>query len=900
MTKSPKTVRLQDYAPYPFDVPETRLDFDIRDGETIVACDLSVRRRGPGALVLNGRELPLDGVWLDGRRLGGNEYALDAETLTVFDVPDAARLRTVTRIAPERNTALSGLYRSGGMYCTQCEPEGFRNIAYYPDRPDVLARFTTRVSADAARFPVLLANGNRVAEETQDGRRTVTWRDPFPKPSYLFALVAGDLAVRDDSFVTRSGRRVSLRIFSEPHNIDQCDHAMESLKRAMRWDEERFGREYDLDVFMIVAVEDFNFGAMENKGLNIFNTSCVLASPDTATDANHQRVEAVVGHEYFHNWSGNRVTCRDWFQLSLKEGFTVYRDSRFSADMNAPTVKRVMDVDLLRAVQFAEDAGPLAHPVRPQSYQEINNFYTCTVYEKGAEVVGMLATILGRAGFRRGTDLYFDRHDGQAVTTEDFIRALEDANGVSLPQFRRWYEQAGTPQLDVEERREGDALTLDITQSCPPTPGQPEKQPFHIPVAFGLLAADGAELLGADAGDGGATLASAAKVENPDADGTLVAHLTEGRTALRFTGVPAGAEVSFLRGFSAPVRVRYPRQPAALRQLALKDSDGFARWDAAQQLVAEAVLANARRDDAAERLEDEVATLFRALADSASTAAEDGEAKALLALLLTLPDETVLLDRAPGTDILAIAQARDALTSRLAQEVDWLALAAANETPGPYQAAPAAIARRRLRQCATSYALRHLDQRDPAQAEQLLAAALTTADNLTDRLAALTGLLSLRSLAEEVRARHVAAFYERWSSQALVVNAWFAVQARCPRPGGLARVEALQRHPAFELRNPDKVRSLMLTFAARNLANFHVAGGAGYRWFADQVLTLDPVNPQVASQLAKALTGWPRFDAQRGRLMCAALRRIGQAPELSSGVREVVAKGLVDATDDAD
>ena len=894
MAKSPKTVRLQDYQPYPFSVDETRLAFDIRDGETAVECELTVRRRGEGALVLNGNALPLDGVWLDGRRLGGNEYALDAETLTVFDVPDGARLRTATRIAPERNTALNGLYRSAGMYCTQCEPEGFRNIAFYPDRPDVLARFTTSISADAARFPVLLANGNKVDEAARDGRRTVVWRDPFPKPSYLFALVAGDLAVREDSFVTRSGRRVQLRIFSEPRNIGQCGHAMAALKRAMRWDERRFGREYDLDIFMIVAVEDFNFGAMENKGLNIFNTSCVLASPDTATDANYQRVEGVVAHEYFHNWSGNRVTCRDWFQLSLKEGFTVYRDAQFSAEMNAPTVKRVTDVDLLRAGQFTEDAGPLAHPVRPDSYQEISNFYTSTVYEKGAEVVGMLATILGRDGFRQGTDLYFDRHDGQAVTTGDFLRALEDANGVSLPQFRRWYEQAGTPELSVAERRQGDALTLVVDQSCPPSPGQPEKQPFHIPLAFGLLDADGAELLGAAGAAAGAAAAleSAAVVENPNADGTLVAHLTENRTELRFSRVPAGAQVSFLRGFSAPVRVRYPRRPAVLRQLALKDSDGFARWDAAGQLVAEAVLASVRRDDAAPGLEDEVATLFRALADGAGTAAEDGEAKAILALLLTLPEESVLLDRAPGTDILAIHEAREALAARLAREVDWLALAAANETPGPYQATPAAIARRQLRHRALAYALRRLDERDPAAAEQLLAAALAAADNLTDRLAALTGLLSLRSLDEERRARHVAAFYERWAAEPLVVNAWFAAQSRCPRPGGLARVQALQRHPAFQIKNPDKVRALVLTFAARNPANFHVAGGAGYRWLAARVVALDAVNPQIASQLAKALTVWPRFDAERGRLMCAALRRVREAPELSGDVREVVDKGL--------
>ena len=887
------TVWLRDYEPYPFKIDETRLAFDLRDGETTVECELVARRLREGPLVLQGECLRLDSVAVDGRALGGNEYAVDDQSLTVFDVPDVCRVRTVARIEPERNTALLGLYRSGGMYCTQCEAEGFRRIAYHPDRPDVLSRFTTTITADADRFPTLLSNGNRVAERERDGRRTVTWEDPFPKPSYLFALVAGDLALLEDAFVTMSGRRVALRVYSEPHNIGQCGYAMDALKRSMRWDEERFGREYDLDAFMIVAVEDFNMGAMENKGLNIFNTSCVLATPDTATDANYRHVERVVAHEYFHNWSGNRVTCRDWFQLSLKEGFTVYRDAEFSADMNSRTVKRVQDVDQLRAVQFAEDAGPLAHPVRPSSYQEISNFYTPTVYEKGAEVVRMLATIVGRRGFRAGTDLYFDRHDGEAVTTDHFVCALEDAAGTRLPQFRRWYEQAGTPLLAVDERRSGDELELTIAQSCEPSPGQSSKTPFHVPVALGLLGADGGELLGAARGAGVAVECDA-KVEYPNDDGTLVVHLVKEAARLRFTGVPRGAQVSFLRGFSAPVRVRYPRQPTVLRQLAVVDPDGFARWDAAQELIAEALLAAARDGADAAALEDEAVALVRQLAASAHEAADDGEEKALLALLLTLPFVPALLDRAPGTDILAISGAWDALADRLAASVDWLALVDANATPGPYQPKPQAMARRQLRHRALWYALRHLDRHDPSAAQRLLAATLAEADNLTDRLVALQGLLGLKSLDEGARGQHVAAFFERWSGEALVVDAWFAAQARSPLPGGLARVMALEEHPGFEVKNPNKVRALLLTFAVHNVRNFHAAGGAGYRWLAERARALDGANPQMASRLAKVLTSWPRFDRERGRLMRDALSHIGERAR-SSDVREVVDKGLAAA-----
>ena len=886
MSETPKTIRRTDYRPYPFDVAETLLHFDIHDGETTVDCELAVARRdgAGGDLVLNGVDVELLRLAVDGRELGGNEYVVEGETLTIFDVPDRCRIQAVTKIVPEANTALEGLYKSGAMYCTQCEAEGFRKIAYYPDRPDVLTRFTTTVTADAARYPVLLSNGNLAADATADGRRTVTWHDPHPKPSYLFALVAGDLAVLEDEFVTASGRFVALRIYSEPHNIGQCGYAMGALKRAMRWDEERFGREYDLDVFMIVAVEDFNMGAMENKGLNIFNTSCVLASADTATDAAHQRVEAVVAHEYFHNWSGNRVTCRDWFQLSLKEGFTVYRDAEFSSDTNSRTIKRIEDVEFLRTVQFVEDGGPLAHPVRPDSYVEISNFYTTTVYEKGAEVVRMLDTILGRDRFRSGTDTYFARHDGEAVTIEDFIVALEDANHLALPMFRRWYEQAGTPLLTVTETRTGDVLELVVEQSAAPSPGQPDKTPFHVPLALGLVAPGGGDMLGAAGAEAGASVAVTADVDvdNPNADGTLIAHLKGPTARFRFSGVPAEAEVSFLRGFSAPVRVDYPRAQASYRRLAAHDPDGFARWDAVQALVSTSLASGGDTG--------QVVALVRELVEQALEAPDDGEAKALFAAMLTLPRESALLDLSPQADILAITAAWDDLADQLAGAVDWMALVRANDSAGAYRPAARDIARRSLKLRALWYAVRDLDRRDPQGAHELLARLLRDADNLTERLAALQGIIGLAGLGDDAKAGYLDAFYGRWSSEALVVDAWFSAQARNPLPAGLARVRGLERHPAFEIANPNKVRALITAYAT-NVRNFHSADGASYRWLAEQVLAINARNPQVASMLAKKLTDWPRFDPERGERMRGALASLS-LEALSKDVREVVDKGL--------
>ncbi len=886
---TPKTRHRLDYEPYPFDVPETRLHFDIRPGETTVTSELElVRRSGEGGdLVLNGADLELLSLRLDGRDLGGNECRIEGETLTLFDVPERCTLAVVTRIRPEANTALEGLYRSRSMYCTQCEAEGFRKITWYPDRPDVLSRYTTTIEADAETCPILLAGGNLLDESTAGGRRKVTWRDPFPKPSYLFALVAGDLALLDDEFVTASGRRVALRIYSEPHNIGQCGYAMAALKRAMRWDEERFGREYDLDNFMVVAVEDFNMGAMENKGLNIFNTSCVLASPDTATDAAYQRVEAVVAHEYFHNWSGNRVTCRDWFQLSLKEGFTVFRDQEFSSDMNSRSVKRVEDVKFLRDVQFAEDAGPLAHAVRPESYVEISNFYTTTVYEKGAEVVRMLATLLGEARFRTACDLYFERHDGHAVTIEDFVAAMEEVSGHDLSQFRRWYAQAGTPVLEVKETRRGDRIELAIEQTCPATPEQAEKTPFHIPVALGVVAGGG-DRIGSSA-EARATIQADAEVEEA-ALGVMV-HMRGERLDLAFDNAGADAQVSFLRGFSAPVKVRYPRSRAVLAELAATDSDGFARWDAAQDLLVECLLGS-EGDDGLVGV-DVVKGLFERLWQQAMEAPDDGEAKALLAATMTLPQVGYLLETSPGRDILALADVRDAFLDAIADHLDWQVLAAEQESGESYRPDPVSIARRQLKATALGYAVRRLDRTDPRRAQGMLGEVLDRADNLTDRLIGLQGLLGLESMPEADKKRRIDAFHEAWSSEALVLDAWFASQAGSNVWGTLPRIRTLAGHASFDIANPNKMRALHLRFAVGNVRGFHAADGSSYQWLAQTVADLDPANPQVAARMARALASWRRHSPARARLMQQALSSI-RRPGLSKDVSEVIDKALAE------
>ena len=892
----PRAIRRVDYAAPAFLIDRTDLRVELAPGTTTVTAKLAVRRNPDGAggpLVLDGQELELESVAVDGEALSANGYAVDEESLTIHEVPDAFELEVVTHTHPEQNTALEGLYRSGGMYCTQCEAEGFRRITYYLDRPDVMARFTTTIVGDPIELPIMLSNGNEVGrEELPDGRVAVTWEDPFPKPAYLYALVAGKLEHIEDRFTTMSGREVVLRIYTEPHNVDKVDYAMDALKRSMRWDEEVYGREYDLDIFMIVAVDDFNMGAMENKGLNVFNTSCVLATPETTTDAGFQRVEAVVAHEYFHNWSGNRVTCRDWFQLSLKEGFTVLRDSQFSADMNSPTIKRIEDVNFLRTMQFAEDAGPMAHPIRPDSFIEISNFYTLTIYEKGAEVVRMIRTLLGPERFRAGTDLYFDRHDGQAVTCDDFVQAMEDASGVDLGQFRNWYAQAGTPRLDVVAAYDADAATysLTVSQSCPATPGQSEKAPFHIPLALGLLDGDGNEMLGrageangyAVALDGGHT------VENPEGDGTLVVHLRDAVSTLHFTGVSVAPALSLLRGFSAPVRVEMQRPLEELAFLVAHDSDGFARWDAAQDFYSRVLLAQVADTDG-ETPELVFATVGKLL-EAALVAPDDGEGRAMLAAMLALPAEDYLGQQMSVVDVDGLHAAREGLRDEIAGRFasEWRAVYDSCRSDGPYVPDATGFARRSLGNLALSYLMRSNAEQGAALAREQYA----QADNMTDRLAALRTVVW--NLPAEAAGDLLADFYGRYEKEALVVDQWFATQALAPDVETLAHVRSLEDHPAFDARNPNKVRALVGAFCNQNTVRFHAADGSGYGYLADWVLRLNATNPQIAARLLTPLTRWRRFDTGRQALMRQALERIREESELSKDVYEVVEKSLAD------
>ena len=882
---APKTIHLRDYTPPSWRTESAHLEFDIGDGATEVRSRLHVRCEAGTApntpLLLDGEHLELLSVAVNGRQLTGNEFRITDHSLELFGLPEQCEIAIATRIEPERNTALEGLYKSGSMYCTQCEAQGFRRITYYQDRPDVLAKFTTTVIADARRYPVLLSNGNLIEEREADGRRRATWRDPFPKPSYLFALVAGDLALRTDTFTTASGREVELRIYSEPHNIGQCEFAVGALKRAMRWDEVRFGREYDLDIYMIVAVEDFNMGAMENKGLNIFNTVCVLASPHTAVDATYQRVEAIIAHEYFHNWSGNRVTCRDWFQLSLKEGFTVFRDAEFTADTHSRTVKRIEDVADLRSRQFAEDSGPMAHPVRPDSYMEISNFYTATVYEKGAEVVGMMRTLVGDEGFRAGTDMYFDQHDGRAVTTEDFVVAMEDANGIDLEQFRHWYTQAGTPKLDVATAWNDAAgeLTVMIAQSCPATPGQPDKAPLHMPVVIGLVGADGAEGI-----DGRLRVDGSAQCERRGT--SLLVHVREAITEISLGGLKAEPALSFLRGFSAPVRVGFPRPAQTLAFLARHDADGFARWDALQSLL-QGVLADLQ---AGREIDPVVLDVYANILQEALAATDSGY-KLLMNHMLALPSEEYLFEQAETVDVGGICGARDAVKAAIAAQLrdTWMQLYKANAPTGPFVADAAGMARRGARNLALGYLAIALGE----QAHGLMAEHLAAADNLTDRLAALRQIADSRT--HPNRTELLADFHDRWRHESLVVNQWLQIQAASPQTDVQA-IEQLEKHTAFDARNPNKLRSLYGVFSLRNNRNFHALDGSGYDFLAQRIIERDAANPQVAARLATPLTRWRKFDPARQRLMQAALRRIRATADepdgLSKDVFEVVSKSL--------
>ena len=871
----PSAIYLKDYKVPPFLIDKTELTFDLDETTTIVTSRLHMRRnpafgKSTAPLILDGgEEVKLIGVAMDDYELPPEEYRISEDKLIITATADEFVLTCETLIEPQNNTRLEGLYRSSSMFCTQCEAEGFRHITYYLDRPDVMSVFTTTIIADEARYPVMLSNGNEVERgKTDEGKTVVVWHDPFPKPAYLFALVAGNLAVKNDVFITQSQREIKLQIFTESHNIDKVDYAMEALKRSMRWDEETYGREYDLDIFMIVAVDDFNMGAMENKGLNIFNSSCLLASPETTTDDTYLRVEAIVAHEYFHNWSGNRVTCRDWFQLSLKEGFTVFRDQTFSADMHSETVKRVEDVSFLKTAQFAEDAGPMAHPVRPASFIEISNFYTLTVYEKGAEIVRMIHTLLGAEKFRAGSDLYFDRHDGQAVTCDDFVAAMQDASGVDLSQFKRWYSQAGTPVVTVTDSYEESTGTyrLIMKQHTPATPGQPTKLPLHIPVRVGLLSQQGGAL--------------SAQVNGVAAEDHVL-HLKANEQEFVFTGLTSRPVPSLLRSFSAPVKLRYEYSAKDLLLLLSADSDGFNRWSASQQLAVNelTLLINQAIKGDELNIESQLIQGFKALL---SDAALD---PAMVALILALPSQAYLSELADPIYPTAIKQARQYLKAQLANALsaDFERVYREHKIHGEYQATAEDIAHRSLKNIALSYWVETGDE----LAQQELVTQFQTANNMTDQFSALSiAVHSQHPKAAEL----LAAFYEQWQSEPLVVNKWLMLSASQEQENALATVKGLLEHPAFDLKNPNKVRSVLGGFG-QSVSGFHKTDGSGYQFLADQIILLNKRNPQIASRLCTPLTRWKKLQPELSVKMKAELERI-LAENLSKDVYEVVSKSL--------
>lgn len=866
---APKTIYRKDYQPPAFQVERVALTFKIYPGYTLVASSLEMLRSSTGdePLVLDGEGLTLERLAVNGVELSTDDYTYDGSQLTLLRVPQQFTLESEVRIEPEQNSSLEGLYRSRTMYCTQCEAEGFRKITFYPDRPDVLATFTVTVEADQASCPILLSNGNLMSTETlENGRHRAVWHDPWPKPSYLFALVAGDLACIQDQYTTGSGRTVDLRIYVEAKDVEYCGHAMESLKRSMRWDEQVYGLEYDLDLFNIVAVDDFNMGAMENKSLNIFNTSCVLADPNITTDAGYQRIEAIVAHEYFHNFSGNRVTCRDWFQLSLKEGFTVFRDAEFSADMNSRGVKRVEDVAFLRTHQFAEDAGPMAHPVRPDSFIEISNFYTLTVYEKGAEVVRMLHTLLGHNTFIRGAQLYFQRHDGQAVTCDDFVSAMEEASGRDLQQFRRWYEQAGTPRVSVRQEYDEaqQRFSLIFSQHNPDTPGQTDKAPLHIPIAVGLVV------------DGSPVPLEAS------GESTRLLELTEREQRFDFDGIPAAPVPSLLRGFSAPVRLDMEVSETHLQALIAGDDDDFVRWDAFQRYASRVIGEVSAGSNPDEGFFDAYAQALQAQTDSA-----------MKAQLLALPSEEYLADEAASVglvDVFAIRTAREAVKADLGRRfsAQWSALYDQMATEGPYRAEGEQIGQRALRHLALDYLAYTGRDTEPSALERA-AALLVSADNLTDRLSALRVLVNWGG--SDVRQAALDRFFDRWQQETLVVNQWFSLQAMRPSADTVESVLALQQHQAFDWRNPNKLRALVGAFANANPIAFHRADGAGYRLLADAIIRMQAANPQIAARLCAPLTRYKRY-AQGVDAMRAELERIAAVKDLSRDVFEVVQRSL--------
>lgn len=852
---APKAIRREDYRQPDWLVPEIALDFDLDPAATRVRAALHVTRNGTHdrPLVLNGDGLGAVTVKVDG--VETQDWRMEGQDLVIPLTGGTHTIETEVVIAPERNTQLQGLYASSGMLCTQCEAEGFRRITFFPDRPDVLSKYKVRMVADKARFPVLLANGDPIAQgDAEGGRHWAEWHDPFPKPSYLFALVAGDLVANTGTFTTMSGREVQLGIYVRAPDLPKTDHALHALKLSMKWDEDVYGREYDLDVFNIVAVDDFNFGAMENKGLNVFNSRYILADPDTATDWDYDAIAAVVAHEYFHNWSGNRVTCRDWFQLSLKEGFTVFRDQSFSADQGSAAVKRIEDVRSLRASQFPEDAGPLAHPVRPDEYIEISNFYTATIYNKGAELIRMMATILGPSKFRAATDLYFDRFDGTAATCEDFVASMEEAGGVDLGQFRRWYSQAGTPRVSANLVQDGATTRLALAQTVPPTPGQPVKEPMVLPLKIRLFG----EKSGA-----------------PLTDEQLVL-LDKPEQELRFEGLSERAVLSINRGFSAPVIVDANRSAADLAFLSAHDDDPFARYEAMQQLMLDTLVG------AVTTGKGEHGALIDAVRNTLTDPSLD---RAFIAEAVLLPSDSFIGDQMAVVDPEAIFRAREALRADLGNllETEWRA-AYEGARANRFEYSPAAKGARRLKNVALGY----IAASGAADAAELAYAQFDAADNMTDRQG---GLATLVNGTSPLREKAIEAFYQRYAGNALVLDKWFQTQALSSREDTLAAVEKLAKHPDFTLANPNRARALVGAFSINQRA-FHDPSGRGYRFVADQLIALDKLNPQTAAKLVPPLGRWKRFDPARAAKMRAELERIVATPGLSKDMFEQATKSL--------
>lgn len=867
---SPKVIYLKDYQLPAYQAETIDLIFSLGEEYTLVTSKVAYRRTAeselPNTLELHGEALDLIAVRLDGKALDAGEYELTSEGMLIPDVPEQFTLEVDTRIYPQNNTSLDGLYKSSGNFCTQCEAQGFRKITYYQDRPDVMATFSTQIIADKEKYPVLLSNGNLQSHgELADGRHWAKWQDPYKKPAYLFALVAGNLEHVEDRFTTQSGRDVTLKIYTEAHNIDKCDHAMQSLKRAMKWDEERFGLEYDLDIYMIVAVDDFNMGAMENKGLNVFNSKLVFASPETATDSSYISIEAVIGHEYFHNWTGNRVTCRDWFQLSLKEGLTVFRDQEFTADLHQRAVKRIEDVSMLRAHQFAEDASPMAHPIRPASFAEINNFYTLTVYEKGAEVVRLYHTLLGEAGFRKGMDLYFERYDGQAVTTEDFLSAMADANGKDLSQFASWYDQAGTPTVSVTMDYDADnaRCTLHLKQTCPATPESESKKPYIIPFKLGLLDAQGNDF---DLG-----------LENQ----LLV--FTESEQVFTFENITEKPTPSLLRGFSAPVYLEYDYTQEDYIFLMKHDSDEFNRWNAIQQLAKQTLLSMLEKHAAGEAygVEHQIIEAYQQVLTN------DDLDPAWRAEALLLPSTSELVEASQPADPQAIFDVRELMLKTLANSlrIDFDTLYEQLSDTGEYRIDHASMGKRALRNICLFYLSYVDDETLPERIYQQF----INATNMTDQLAAFSCLSDLQG---EYHDRAITEFHDKWKDNSLVMDMWFSTQAKSKRDDVLERVNTLMQHDLFDIRNPNKVRSLINTFASANPVHFHAKEGSGYAFIADQVMKLDEINPQVASRLVRSLMNWKHYEVERAGKMKQQLERIAAKKGLSKDVSEIVSRSL--------